>query len=53
MFTQDLKQALEALGERVNDKQVFKMLSEVDPNNSGTLTFFQFKNMVMAKREDE
>ena len=29
------------------------MLSEADPNNNGSLTFFQFKNMVMEKREDE
>ena len=29
------------------------MLSEADPNNNGTLSFFQFKNMVMSKREDE
>jgi len=46
MGTCDLKQALEHLGERVSDTQVFKMISEVDPNNTGGLAFFQFKGLV-------
>ena len=29
--TQDLKQALEHLNERVTDTQVFRMISQVDP----------------------
>lgn len=53
MGTCDLKQALEHLGERVSDTQVFKMISEVDPNNTGGLAFFQFKGLVQEKRENE
>ena len=29
------------------------MISEADPNNTGQLTFFQFKQMIKTKREDE
>lgn len=53
MGTCDLKQALEHLGERVSDTQVFRMISEVDPNNSGGLSFNQFKSLVLEKRENE
>ena len=51
--TQDLKQALEHLNERVTDTQVFRMISEVDPTNSGVLNFHQFKELVSVKRENE
>jgi len=53
MSTQDLKQALEHLGERVSDTAVFRMISDVDPNNSGALNFYQFKTLVLEKRENE
>ena len=53
MGTCDLKQALEHLGERVSDDSVFRMISEVDPNNSGGLSFYQFKGLVQEKRENE
>ena len=53
MSTQDLKQALETLGERVSDTQVFRMISDADPNNQGCLNFNQFKEMVLLKRENE
>lgn len=29
------------------------MISDVDPNNSGSITFFAFKELVLAKREQE
>jgi len=48
-----LKSALEHLGERVKESQVFKMISEYDPNNTGQLTFSQFKTLVTTKREEE
>ena len=51
--TSDLKSALEHLGERVKESQVFKMISEYDPNNTGQLTFYQFKSLVTTKRENE
>ena len=35
MSTSDLKQALEHLGERVSDTQVFRMIADSDPNNTG------------------
>ena len=52
MNTEDLKQALEQLGERVSDTQVFRMISDVDPNNIGTLSFYAFKELVLTKREE-
>lgn len=51
--TNDLKQALEALNEKVSDPQVFRIISEVDPENSGGITFDQFKTLVLEKRENE
>jgi len=51
--TCDLKRALEHLGERVTDTQVFRMIALADPNNQGSLTFNQFKEMVLEKRENE
>lgn len=51
MQTSDLKQALESLGEKVGDTQVFRMISDVDPNNSGGLDFYSFKDLVLTKRE--
>jgi len=53
MHTQDLKQALEHLGEKVTDTQVFRMISATDPENSGVLLFNQFKEIVLFKRENE
>lgn len=53
MQTEDLKQALEHLGERVSDTQVFRMIADVDPNNTGGLSFYDFKQLVMEKRENE
>jgi len=53
MHTQDLKQALEHLGEKVTDTQVFRMISATDPENSGVLLFNQFKEIVLYKRENE
>ena len=47
MSTEDLKQALEQLGEKVSDTQVFRMISDVDPNNTGTLSFYAFKELVL------
>ena len=52
MNTEDLKQALEQLGERVSDTAVFRMISDVDPNNIGTLSFYAFKELVITKREE-
>merc|ERR1712012_1154253 len=53
MSMQDLKQALEHLGERVSDTQAFRMISDVDPNTSGHLNFHEFKTLVLTKRENE
>ena len=40
--TSDLKQALESLGEKVTETHVFRLISESDPENVGSLTFDQF-----------
>lgn len=53
MQTNDLKQALLHLGEKVSDTQVFRMISDVDPNNTGVINFFAFKELVLTKREQE
>ena len=53
MQTEDLKQALEHLGERVSETEVFRMIADVDPNNTGGLSFYAFKEIVMDKRENE
>lgn len=53
LSTNDLKRALEHLGERVSDTQVYRMISLADPNNSGSLSFNQFKDLVLEKRENE
>ena len=37
MSTSDLKSALESLGERVSDTQVFRMIADADPNNLGQI----------------
>ena len=41
--TSELKQALEFLNERVTEPQVFRMIADADPNNTGQLSFYQFK----------
>jgi len=53
MSTSDLKQALESLGERVSDTQVFRMIADSDPNNNGTIAFSTFREIVTEKRENE
>ena len=53
MSTSDLKSALESLGERVSDTQVFRMIADADPNNYGTITFATFREIVATKRDNE
>ncbi len=53
MATKDLEKALESLGEKVTPFRVAYMISQVDPENSGTLAFAQFKSLVQQKRENE
>ena len=53
MSCMDLKQALEHLGEKVSDQHIFRMIAECDPNNTGQMSFYQFKTLVQNKREDE
>lgn len=53
LHTMDLKQALEHLGEKVTAEQVYRMISAADPENSGVLSFNQFKDIVLEKRENE
>ena len=53
MSTSDLKHALESLGERVSDTQVFRMIADADPNNLGVIQYSMFLEMVKEKRESE
>ena len=39
MATADLKNALEYLGETVNDEETFLMIANVDPENTGSIQF--------------
>ena len=41
--TSELKSALDQLGEGVNENQVFRMIAEADPENTGQLSFYQFR----------
>ena len=49
----DLKKALELVGEKVSDDMCYKMISMADPGNLGFITFAQFKQLIMDKREEE
>ena len=49
----DLKYVLEDLGEKIAERNLFKMISEADPENSGKIMYAQFKALVQAKREEE
>ena len=53
METSDLKNALEHLGEKVTEDEVFLMISNADPANTGQLQYAQFKQLVAEKRESE
>ena len=53
MATNDLKNALEHLGETVTEEQTFLMIATADPANNGTIQFNQFKALVDEKRENE
>ena len=53
METSDLKNALEHLGEKVTEDEVFLMIANADPSNSGQLQYAQFKQLIQEKRENE
>ena len=52
MSVGDLKNALEYLGETVNEEETFLMISTADPENTGSIQFNQFKDLVEERRED-
>ena len=49
----DLKKALDLVGEKVSDDMCYKMISQADPSNTGFIAFAQFKQLIMDKREEE
>ena len=51
--TADFPLALEDLGESVNQKELWKMVAELDPQNKGTVDFVSFKNVILNKRLSE
>lgn len=51
MATADLKNALEYLGETVTDDETFLMIANVDPENTGSIQFSQFKELMAERRE--
>jgi Ca2+-binding EF-hand superfamily protein len=53
MATSDLKNALEHLGEKVDEQETFLMIATADPENTGTIQYNQFKELIEEKRESE
>ena len=53
MATNDLKNALEHLGEKVTEDETFLMISNADPENKGVIQYAQFKQLIQQKKEDE
>jgi len=51
--TNQLRNALERVGERIDEQETFKMIAEADPENTGTIQFAQFKELILEKRENE
>ena len=49
----ELKKALERVGETVSDDQVYWMIAMADPENKGFINFAQFKMIIEEKRENE
>ena len=49
----ELKKALERVGEVVSDDQVYWMIAMADPENKGSINFAQFKMIIEEKRENE
>ena len=52
ILTSELQPALEDLDEHVTENEVFRMIAQMDPQNTGQLNSFQFKQLVMERRED-
>ena len=53
MLTSDLKNALEWLGETCSDDEVYLMIANADPQNTGSIQFSQFKLIIQDRREDK
>ena len=53
MLTSDLKSALEWLGETCSDDEVYLMIANADPQNTGSIQFSQFKLIIQDRREDK
>ena len=51
--TSDIKAAMELMGEKITPFRTVHMISQVDPENTGTIQFAQFKHLVEQKRENE
>ena len=49
----ELKKALERVGEVVSDDQVYWMIAMADHENKGSINFAQFKMIIEEKRENE
>ena len=52
MSINDLKNALEYLGETISEDEAFLMISTADPENTGSIQFNQFKELVEDRRAD-
>ena len=46
MLTEDLEKALEWLGETCTKEEIYLMISNADPQNTGSIQFSQFKVII-------
>ena len=47
----ELRQVLEAMGQKPTEEELFQMISEVDENNSGSIDFGEFIKVIEKQKE--
>ncbi len=45
----EVKFVLEMMGIKITESEMFKMISEIDPNNSGNILYSDFKNLILDR----
>ena len=41
ILSTEVKQVIEMMGIKMEDKEIFKVIADIDPGNSGSISFFQ------------
>mmetsp|Transcript_17025 Transcript_17025/g.20045 ORF Transcript_17025/g.20045 Transcript_17025/m.20045 type:complete len:158 (+) Transcript_17025:73-546(+) len=49
--TYELKKALESMGQNPSDQDVLELMAAMDEDNSGTISFIEFMNMVKFQKQ--